>query len=305
MLLIDGYTSHPTDGTNNVYSWDGKDWKKIPASGPDSKSLSSAALDTKNNKIVVFGGIGNKGYQSLHGDTWTFDGSQWQQVATNDIGTRDHDKMVYVANLDAFVMYGGQNHERVNDSSTWILKDGQWKELKIAGPGSRIHFGMVYDPHRNKVILYGGYNGGRDLLQDTWEFDGKQWKQVTTEGPGPRGRLTMVYDESRKLSILYGGDVWKKKVDTTISADGELWDLRGDTWGWDGTKWKKLSSDGPERMLPALGYDPLRKKLVLFGGGDAFQNNHADTWEFEKDKWVKVSDNGAWKWNGTAYEKIN
>jgi len=86
LLLIDGYTSHPTDGTNNVYSWDGKDWKKIPASGPDSKSLSSAALDTKNNKIVVFGGIGNKGYQSLHGDTWTFDGSQWQQVATNDIG---------------------------------------------------------------------------------------------------------------------------------------------------------------------------------------------------------------------------
>src|SRR6266498_3173976 len=217
LLLIDGYSKHPSDGTNNVYSWDGKKWKKIPASGPDSKSLSVAALNTKNNKIVVFGGVGSKGYESLHGDTWEFDGKQWQQVNTNDIGTRDHDKMVYVANLDAFIMYGGQNQKRDGDSSTWILKDGQWKELKISGPGSRFHFGMAYDPSRNKVVLYGGYNK-QGLQQDTWEFDGERWLLITTEGPGPRGRFSMVYDESRKMSILYGGDVWKKKVDTTISA---------------------------------------------------------------------------------------
>jgi hypothetical protein len=304
LLLIDGYTKHPADGTNNVYSWDGKKWKAIPASGPDSKSLSVAALNTKTSKIVVFGGIGSKGYQSLHGDTWEFDGKNWGQVITNDIGTRDHDKMVYAGNLDAFVMYGGQNQNRNNDSSTWILRDGKWEELKIAGPGSRIHFGMVYDPIRKKVVLYGGYNNSRELQKDTWEFDGKTWQQITTEGPGPRGRLSMVYDESTNMSILYGGEVWKRKVDTAISADGELWDTRGDTWGWNGNVWRRLSADGPERMLPALGYDPMRKKLVLFGGGDAFQNNHADTWEFENNKWVKISDNGVWKWNGKEQEKI-
>ena len=298
LLLIDGYSKHPAEGINNVYSWDGKKWKKISASGPDSKSLSVAALNIKNNKVAVFGGIGNKGYESLHGDTWEFDGKQWQQVNTNDIGTRDHDRMVYSASLDAFVMYGGQNTKRENDSSTWILKDNKWKELKITGPGGRFHFGMVYDPNRGKVVLYGGYNR-QGLQQDTWEFDGTKWELITTEGPGPRGRFSMVYDESRKMSVLYGGDVWKKK-----SAKGDVWDIRGDMWGWDGTKWKKIPADGPERMMAALGYDVLRKKLVLYGGGDASENNYADTWELENDKWVKVFDNGVWKWNGKDYEKI-
>src|SRR6185295_3792651 len=45
LLLIDGYTKQPADGKNNVHSWDGKEWKKIPASGPDTKSLSTAALN--------------------------------------------------------------------------------------------------------------------------------------------------------------------------------------------------------------------------------------------------------------------
>ena len=303
LLLIDGYTKHPADSNNYVCSWNGKEWKKIPASGPATKSLSAAALNTKNKTVTVFGGIGKDGYKSLHGDTWEFDGRQWQQLSTNNIGTRDHHKMVYADHLDAFVMYGGENTNRNGDSSTWLLKNGEWEELTIPGPGSRYHFGMAYDPTRNKVVLYGGYNKN-GLQHDTWEFDGKKWELIAEEGPGPRGRFSMAYDESRRMSILYGGDVWKKKVDTSVSADGQLWDIRGDTWGWNGSKWKKISDGGPERMLVALGYDMSRKRLVLFGGGDAYEISYADTWEFQHDKWVKVSDNGAWKWNGTEYEKL-
>lgn len=303
LLLIDGYTIHPADGLNSVYSWDGKKWRKIPATGPETKSLSAAALDTKNNTVVVFGGVGNKGYQSLLGDTWQFDGGQWQQVNTNDIGTRDHHRFVYASGMDAFLLYGGENEKREKDSSTWILKNSEWKELKIAGPGGRVHFGMADDPLRNKVVLYGGYND-QGLQQDTWEFDGTKWRLVTTDGPGPRGRFSMAYDNSRKMIILYGGDVWKKKVDTSVSANGEIWDIRGDTWGWNGSQWKKIPVKGPERMMAALGYDMSRQKLVLFGGGDAFEKDYADTWELQDDQWVKVSDNGVWKWNGKEYEKI-
>jgi hypothetical protein len=85
LLLIDGYSKHPADSMNNVYSWDGEKWKKIPASGPDSKSLSVAALNTKNNNIVVFGGVGSKGFQSLHGDTWEFERNKWVKVFDNGV----------------------------------------------------------------------------------------------------------------------------------------------------------------------------------------------------------------------------
>lgn len=303
LLLIDGYTQHPADGKNSVYSWNGKVWEKINASGPDTKSLSTAALNTNTNEVVVFGGVGSKDYESLYGDTWSFNGKQWREIKTNNIGTRDHCRMVYDAQLDAFVMYGGQNEKRNNDSSTWILKNGQWQELKIEGPGSRFHFGMAYDPLRHKVVLYGGYNS-TGLQQDTWEFDGVAWKHITNDGPGLRGRFSMTYDESRKMVILYGGDVWKKKVDTSVNADGEIWDIRSDTWGWDGKTWKELSAEGPARMLAALGFDASRNKLVLFGGGDELERNYADTWEFENNKWVKLADNGVWKWNGKDYEQI-
>ncbi len=303
LLLFDGYTIHPPDGKNHVYSWDGKTWTKIEASGPDLKSLSTGAYNSKTKNIAIFGGIGSKGYESLLGDTWEFDGRQWNQVHTNDIGTRDHCKMVYADHLEAYVMYGGQNGKRVNDSSTWILKGEKWTEMNLSGPGGRFHFGMAYDNSRHKVVLYGGYNQ-TGLQQDTWEFDGKDWKKMNVEGPGPRGRFSMTYDESRKMVVLYGGDVWKKKVDSTIDPTGEVWDIRSDTWGWDGVHWKKISDDGPARMMAALGYDPVRKKLVLFGGGDASEINYADTWEFDIDKWVRVANNRAVKWNGKEYEKV-
>ena len=303
LLLIDGYCKHPRDGKSNVYSWDETGWKKIVASGPGTKTLSSGTLNKDNNEVVVFGGIGEKGYEDLHGDTWSFDGKTWHQLNTNDIGTRDHHKVVYDQQLHAVVMYGGQNTERKFDSSTWLLRGNTWTELKIEGPGARFHFGMAYDPQRKKVVLYGGYNEA-GLQQDTWEFDGNKWEQITTDGPGPRGHFAMTYDGSRKMVVLYGGDAWKKKVDTSISADGEIWDIRGDTWGWDGKEWKKIAHDGPERMMAALGYDEAKKMLVLFGGGDANQNNHSDTWQLKGDKWVKVSDNGSLRWNGQEYEKV-
>lgn len=303
LLLIDGFTIHPPDGKSIVFGWNNEHWDKISVEGPDTKTLSSGALSSDNNKIVVFGGIGKNGYTDLHGDTWEFDGTSWQKLETNDIGTRDHHKMVYAQNIHAFVMYGGQNSQRKGDSSTWLLQANKWSELKITGPGIRYHFGMAYDPFRKKVLLYGGLNES-GLQKDTWEFDGKNWSMITKEGPGSRSRFAMVYDPERKMVLLYGGDAGKKKVDSTISPDGELWDLYGDIWGWNGKKWILINDDGPKRMLPALGYDESKRMLVLYGGGDEFQHTHSDTWQLQNSKWVKLMDNGTWQWNGREYEKI-
>jgi hypothetical protein len=307
MLLFDGYSIHPENGKNTVWKWDGKQWQEIVASGPATKTLSSGAYDANKNVVVIFGGIGKGGYKDLTGDSWMFDGTQWEKINTNDIDTRDHHKMVYADHLHAFVMYGGTNSKRKNDSATWILKDGQWNALDIPGPGGRFHFGMAYDRARKKVVLYGGYNS-ISIQHDTWEFDGKSWKKINVEGPGPRGRMTMTYDPDRKMVILHGGDVWKKKVDTSINKEGEEWDLRGDTWGWDGKQWTKIAGDGPARMLIALGYDADRHVLVGFGGAAPVKDDlvYADTWELKDNHWKKVADNGVWIWKreDKAYQKV-
>ncbi|MBS1598297.1 MAG: hypothetical protein JST75_08725 [Bacteroidetes bacterium] len=300
MLLFDGYAVRPANGRNTVWKWNGKKWSEIDAAGPLTKTLSSGAYDVNRNMTVIFGGIGPGGYNQLTGDTWTFDGKKWEKINTNNIDTRDHHKMVYAEHLNAFVMYGGTNSKRKNDSATWILKDANWSSMNIPGPGGRFHFGMAYDRSRKKVVLYGGYND-QAMQHDTWEFDGTSWQKINVEGPGPRARLSMTYDPDRKAIILHGGDVGKKKVDTSVNKDGEVWDVRGDTWSWDGKRWTKIADGGPARMLPALGYDEERHVLVAFGGGDEF--HHADTWEMKDGQWKKIADNGKWIWDN-GYRKV-
>ena len=297
LVLLDGFVVHPQQG-NEAWSWNGREWRKTEAIGPDTKTLSSGDYDSDQKRLVMFGGIGSKGYESLHGDTWAFDGVHWKKINTNTIGTRDHHKMVYLTHESAFLLYGGQDSLRKFDSSTWILKNGQWQKMDLPGPGARFHFGMAYDKERKVVVLYGGYN--RDgLQQDTWEFDGQHWKEIKITGPGPRGRFAMSYDSDRKMVIMFGGDVWKKKT-----ADGEVWDVRGDLWGFDGKAWQKLSGEGPARMMASLGYDPKRKVVVVFGGGGEAEQTFADTWEFANNKWSRKDNDGAWKWDGKEYKKI-
>lgn len=53
--------------------------------------------------------------------------------------------------------------------------------------------------------------------------------------------------------------------------------------------WKKLSTTtAPSaRMYPAMAYDPVSQKLVLFGGGGSSENLN-DTWTFDGTTWTEV-----------------
>ena len=91
-------------------------------------------------------------------------------------------------------------------------------------------------------------------------------------------------------------------MDTSINKDGEIWDVQGDTWGWNGKQWIKIADDGPARTMFAMGYDSERHVLVGFGGADDFV--YSDTWELKDNHWKKVADNGTWKWEEKGYKKV-
>jgi hypothetical protein len=75
---------------------------------------------------------------------------------------------------------------------------------------------------------------------------------------GPMGRQwgAMAYDPVRGKTVLFGG------LGMTDA------DLMGDTWEWDGTRWQPGSSTNgpPRRFHSAMAFDPVRRKLVLYGG---------------------------------------
>lgn len=284
MLLIDGYQIHPENDQNKVWSWDGKQWTQLQTTGPATKSLSSGTLNTKTNEILVFGGVGKNGYESKTGDTWLFNGIKWKELKTNDIGTRDHHKIVYADHLDAYVLYGGTLENRVNDTLTWLLKDGKFTPLNIPGPGQRFHFGMAYDHNRKKVVLYGG---GPQRQDELWEFDGNAWEKInTTNNPGPRFWLSMVYDEHHKRMVIHGG---RDKTDT---------------WSWDGKLWKLLAQNGPNTILPAMGYDPVSQSILMYGGDEPDNKLSSTLWQFKDDQWIEITNNGKWQFKEGKHQYI-
>lgn len=283
MLLIGGTPIIQDSIQSDVWKWDGKNWSRIEAGGPGARVFFQGGLQTKNGTIQLFAGAGLGRSNSLMRDLWSFDGSNWSEMATNEIGTHDHHKMVYADHIGAFVLYGG-NRDHVFDTVTWLMRDGQFIPLHIPGPGIRYQSGMVYDKHREKVVLYGGGEHPDEL----WEFDGERWEKIKTGiSPGIKLYHHMVYDETLKVVILHGGLVNHNPRDP-INLVPPI------TWVWNGKAWRKIAE---ERIYPmAIGYHPVRKSVMAYGynKGNANVPRNIGLWELKNYKWTLLTDYGEW-----------
>jgi len=98
------------------------------------------------------------------------------------------------------------------------------------------------------------------------------WRQVSTDGPDGRMWVGLVYDPVNAVTMLICG----------TDDDGVAFD---DLWLWDGAGWVEhvYAPDEPHpsaRWHPGVAYDPVRRKVVLFGGynGVSYLN---DLWEWD------------------------
>jgi hypothetical protein len=282
VLLVSGYQPPNQPQFDELWRWKGGGWEHLPGSGPVARSLSGAVYDTHRKRIVLFGGVGNKGYEELKGDTWEWDGASWRQMADTSVGTRDHHVMVYDAARQKTLLYGGLTSDRSWVKSTWLWDGVKWTKLDVPGPDGRVHFAMAYDSKRQRVVLFGGSGEDHHYHNDTWEWDGAAWQKVSSEGPPPRARHRMVYDSRAGVTLLYGGDREKG-----TSGDGFIG--LDDMWMWDGKRWTEVKTSGPgRRFMHAMVYDSGRGKTVLYGGGI----DHSlpdDTWEWDGKSWKRVN----------------
>ena len=77
---------------------------------------------------------------------------------------------------------------------------------------------------------------------------------VIARGPDPaRNEFDMVYDSARGVTVLFGGVI--------ANAAGSHF---GETWTYDGNRWKLARSVGPERRAaPQMAYDERRRTVIL------------------------------------------
>ena len=167
------------------------------------------------------------------------------------------------------IMFGGAvdtpdgRREPIGDTWAYDPSANTWTELGPSGPPpAREAPAMAYDPATRRVIMFGGGDSG---LNDTWAYDpaANTWAQLSPAGPVPVGRSghVMVYDPPSGRILMFGG------------AGGEAEVFFNDLWAFDATTntWTELIPTGAlpaGRSQPAMAYDPVTRRMILFGGWD-------------------------------------
>jgi hypothetical protein len=139
--------------------------------------------DATLDRILMFGGAGTDGVGL--GDTWTWDGSNWTQVADTGPAPRAGAAMVFgggvllfggMDSVDAAIP--GPSHKVYGD--TWRWEASQWTQVQDIGPKGRWLHAMGFDAGRSSGVLFGGlavFAPSGDLsmvaglLADTWEIE--------------------------------------------------------------------------------------------------------------------------------------
>jgi hypothetical protein len=274
-LLLVNCVTDPSKATPNlIWGWNGTRWQRITEGGPPGRILGGAAYDEKRNVLVLYGGRPIDLGKCSH-ETWEWDGQTWLQKEVSPPTACDHVRMVYDAASGASILFSGLDESEDPVNETWSWNGAEWKLLSSEGPESRGHFGFVYDPGHEQILLYGGY--ASTVTDEFWVWKEGAWQEVDFPGPGKLSHFGMAYDTKANALYIFGGA-------TSTSTFSSLTDK---TWVLTGGRWRELTpvASPSKRGAPAMGYDPIRKRIVLYGGFDSSRNNLDDTWEWDGQEW--------------------
>jgi hypothetical protein len=287
-LIAFGGDCGPALGLNDAWalSLSGQPaWRELgPTSSPPSRRWGhSAAYDPAGGgRLVCFGGSDANYWRN---DTWALPLSgtpQWEEL---DCGSgprpRTGHSVVYDAERDRMIVFGGLDEGTFHFwNEVWAYsfgKDPAWALLAPEGgpPAARCQQYAVHDALRGRLVVCGGIG---DLeappLTDTWSLTlspPMRWVELHPLGaaPPPRTGATVVHDPLRDRMVLFGGfsgsflnDAWE------LDLPGEM-------------EWRPLVAAGnpPSARVGTSGvYDPVRDRILLFGGLDESRAFLSDVW---------------------------
>jgi hypothetical protein len=291
MWVYGGFSQYyPNAGTqySDVWSLDlaTNQWVQYNPSGGGpfgGSSSHSGVLDAARDRMLVFGGS-----YTTSTDVWALslgDSPAWSLVTV--VGTPAPARFGHGAILDAtrdrMVVFGGLDQlGSRNDSWALSLSDTPtWSQLVPSGspPGSRGFHSAIYDPVRGRMVTFGGYSyisNTRTPLNETWALslsNPEAW-QLVLDGTGqPYNRMwgTAVRDPVRDRLLCFGGQ------DRTGFVN-QLWALPlGVPTGW--TLLVPTGTPPSPRADHSTICDPIRDRLIVFGGRDPNYLN--DTWTLD------------------------
>ena len=263
--VLFGGSAIPPAPFNDTWEWDGENWTQMADSGPPGREAAAMAYDAQRNQTVLFGGgATTAGVSHIMGDTWSWDGRNWTQLADSGPLPRTSFAMAYDSKRQRMVLFGGQTDVLAAD--TWQWDGAAWTRAAVTGPSARASHAMAYDSTRDRTVLFGGFLP-TTALGDAWEWNGSEWTRVSDFGPTPCWHASLTF-KGDSVALFGGTD------STTINK------VYGTTWTWDGRNWTVRQDFGPSpRAMANMCYDSKRGRLVLYGGCVNQTTAVDDTWE--------------------------
>lgn len=180
---------------------------------------------------------------------------------------------------------------------------------------------MTYDARTHRMLMFGGRfragtSGAYVLFDDLWQLDlsTDTWSELAAAG-GPSGRANATFqaDATGNRAYLFGGNT--SRSGASFTPQNDLWALN-----LENQQWTELQPEGESpspRLWHAGLFDPLRNRLVIFGGANesAFFNDaryFADVWSYsvEENRWQQLHDGSGTApkgrfWSEWAYDAEN
>ena len=275
MLLINCVTDPSRETPLTIWGWNGEQWQKVTEGGPPGRILGGVAYDEKRNVLVLYGGRPVE-LGKCSQETWEWDSKTWTERDVAPPTACDHVKMVYDSASGESILFSGLDPSENPVNETWSWNGEKWKLLSQDGPESRGHFGFVYDPNHQQSLLYGGY--ASTVTDEFWVWKDGAWQEINFPGPGTLSHFGMTYDTNANALYIFGGAT----STSTFSS------LTAKTWVLSRGRWSELSPvvSPSKRGGAAMGYDPLRKRIVLYGGFASSRKHFDDTWECDGQEWA-------------------
>src|SRR5713101_2907441 len=142
-----------------------------PLQSPPARTFAASAYDSKQNRVVLFGGRHGIGPLA---DTWQFDGTTWTNLAPAVAPpAASNAAIAYDPVREVSVLYGGSTDTAVS-ADTWEWDGAVWNHRSPAtSPPPMSDAAMVYDSALGRIVLFGGFNAGvspNTYANDTWEL---------------------------------------------------------------------------------------------------------------------------------------
>jgi hypothetical protein len=275
VLLVNCVANPGTATVLTLWKWDGTRWQKVSQDGPPGRILGAAAYDSVRNALILYGGRPVE-MGTCSQETWEWDGEFWEQIDAQPPTACDHVKMVYDASRQTTILFSGLDPSENRVNETWSWNGQHWKLLSQEGPESRGHFGFVYDTSHKQTLLYGGY--ARTISDEFWSWKDGAWQKLDVPGPGALSHFGMAWNTDENALYVFGG-----------ATSGSTFSTLTDTmWVFKDEHWEELrpAISPSRRGAPAMGYDLVRKRVLLYGGFDSAHNTLNDTWEWDGETWM-------------------